>query len=311
MDPSASTSKRRQAFHNIALTIVGACTAILSFSGLHDLALECGYGGWLAILYPITVDAAAATGAIAWLRGLQQKLARRLTLTLLTLSVVLNSIHHVLGAYSLATPWWLVALVGAIPPAVLGAVSHLYFRIQEQRQDERLVTDLDAAEEAAGVPVTSAVEFPATLYRLWGTETELLYVGITSVPVNTRLAAHRRSQEWWGEVANVTVEEFPKRTEALAAERLAIAEESPKYNKQSGSAGDHVTLRNAAAGRRISPTLVPAPAPACLDMEEKARELVAGGAGRGTVMKELGLTDHQARTLLGKVKAPTNGQVVA
>lgn len=47
---------------------------------------------------------------------------------------------------------------------------------------------------------------------------------------------------------------------------------------------------------------------------EKARELVAAGAGRPRLVKELEVTDHQARQLLEKFRQPatstTNGKVV-
>lgn len=43
------------------------------------------------------------------------------------------------------------------------------------------------------------------------------------------------------------------------------------------------------------------------DLEDRARQLVATGAGRGTLARELNLTEYEARTLVEKVRS--NGQV--
>lgn len=70
---------------------------------------------------------------------------------------------------------------------------------------------------------------PHTLYRVYGTHGELLYVGITVDP-KTRLAHHRRQKPWWPDVARVVEEVHPDRTAALAAETVTIAFENPLHN---------------------------------------------------------------------------------
>ena len=67
------------------------------------------------------------------------------------------------------------------------------------------------------------------LYRHFSEDGSLLYVGISlSWPQRTR--THARKAEWFSQVAKVTIERFPSRGEALAAERDAIRNERPKHN---------------------------------------------------------------------------------
>lgn len=111
------------------LLIVASAAAVLSFSALRDLALVCGFAPWLAWLLPVVVDAGAAAGSLVWLGGWSARAARRfaraLALALLGLSVAANALGHGLAAFSLAPAWWVVVIVSAVAPAVLGAVVHL------------------------------------------------------------------------------------------------------------------------------------------------------------------------------------------
>jgi hypothetical protein len=111
------------------LAIVAAAAAVLSFSALRDLAELCGFSRSLAWLLPVVVDAGAAAGCLVWLSGasgkVSQRFARTLTWLLLTSSVAGNALVHGLTAYGLRPDWWLVVLVSAVAPAVLGAVVHL------------------------------------------------------------------------------------------------------------------------------------------------------------------------------------------
>ncbi len=113
----------------LLLAVVAAAAAVLSFSALRDLALVCGFAAELAWLLPVVVDAGAAAGSLVWLGGTvtvaARRFARALALTLLALSVAANALGHGLEAFRLAPAWWVVVLVSAIAPAVLGAVVHL------------------------------------------------------------------------------------------------------------------------------------------------------------------------------------------
>ena len=111
------------------LMVVAGSAAVLSFAALRDLALLCGFSRSLGWLLPVVVDAGAAAGSLVWLGGRDagsaRRFARALALGLLTLSVAANALGHGLAAYRLAPPWWVVVVVSAVAPAVLGAVVHL------------------------------------------------------------------------------------------------------------------------------------------------------------------------------------------
>lgn len=128
MNPRADSVKARRVLF-VLLVVVAVAAAVLSFAVLRDLALVCGFAPRLAWLLPVVVDAGAAAGSLVWLGAFTQDRARRfaraLALALLALSVAANALGHGMAAFGLAPPWWVVVLVSAVAPAVLGAVVHL------------------------------------------------------------------------------------------------------------------------------------------------------------------------------------------
>ena len=69
------------------------------------------------------------------------------------------------------------------------------------------------------------------LYRHWGPEGELFYIGI-SLSTVARYAQHKNCSHWTDQVERITIERFESREAALAAETQAIINENPKYNIQ-------------------------------------------------------------------------------
>ena len=67
------------------------------------------------------------------------------------------------------------------------------------------------------------------LYRHYGQNGELLYVGISLSAIN-RLSQHRDHSQWFSSIKNVTLETYETREDALRAETTAILEEKPLYN---------------------------------------------------------------------------------
>lgn len=67
------------------------------------------------------------------------------------------------------------------------------------------------------------------VYRLASANGTLLYVGVADQP-GRRIHQHYKEKHWWAEVANVDLERFPTRRDALAAERRAIINEKPLHN---------------------------------------------------------------------------------
>jgi predicted DNA-binding transcriptional regulator AlpA/predicted GIY-YIG superfamily endonuclease len=90
--------------------------------------------------------------------------------------------------------------------------------------------DPQAIKVAKHEPET-VVEDPSgctALYRHFDKHGDLLYVGI-SLNAAARLSQHR-NKPWFAQIANVTVEKFATREEALAAEKRAIMDELPRFN---------------------------------------------------------------------------------
>lgn len=74
-----------------------------------------------------------------------------------------------------------------------------------------------------------ANDTPTTLYRLYGTGGELLYIGIAGNP-GRRFEQHRADKPWWGDVVGITLEHHPTRAQAADAELEAIQAENPRHN---------------------------------------------------------------------------------
>lgn len=79
-----------------------------------------------------------------------------------------------------------------------------------------------------GTPETPV---PTALYRLRDQRRKLLYVGISN-NLAWRWKTHAADKEWWPEVATRSIEWFPTRDRALAAEAAAIRTERPLHNIQ-------------------------------------------------------------------------------
>lgn len=70
---------------------------------------------------------------------------------------------------------------------------------------------------------------PTALYRLFGPDGELLYVGISHSP-EKRWSDHAKTQTWWHLVADKKAVWFEKRSAAADAEIEAIRTEKPRFN---------------------------------------------------------------------------------
>lgn len=67
------------------------------------------------------------------------------------------------------------------------------------------------------------------LYRHFDVEGALLYVGISLRPM-VRTKEHVSLSGWAEQIANVTIEYFPTRKEAMEAEARAVLDENPIHN---------------------------------------------------------------------------------
>lgn len=96
--------------------------------------------------------------------------------------------------------------------------------------------------------MTGAPE-PTALYRLFGDGDVLLYIGISKT-FGRRWHQHSRSQPWWPQVRRQSIDWYPGRDEALAAEADAIRAEYPRHNVA------HARPRPVSAPPRPAPTPV-------------------------------------------------------
>lgn len=71
---------------------------------------------------------------------------------------------------------------------------------------------------------------PTWLYLLFGSGTELLYIGVTC-DLTWRLQKHSE-KPWWPQVEYVSAECFPDREQALAWEAVEIRRERPAWNRE-------------------------------------------------------------------------------
>ena len=116
------------AFAWFGATLVWASAAVMSFAGLDGLATSCLIAPTIAWLLPLVIDVGVAVAVWVWRRGVNpeaSRLAGRMTWSLLVLTILGNGSHLGMEASHLTPPWWVAAVVGAIPPAVAGAVAHL------------------------------------------------------------------------------------------------------------------------------------------------------------------------------------------
>lgn len=70
---------------------------------------------------------------------------------------------------------------------------------------------------------------PSALYRHFDADGNLLYVGV-SFDVFNRTSSHLHAAPWRAAIAQITIERFGNRGDALRAEWRAIHTERPKYN---------------------------------------------------------------------------------
>jgi len=87
-----------------------------------------------------------------------------------------------------------------------------------------------AAKEQLTPPPVPCDTGDQNLYRFYSADGTLLYIGITA-NLPTRLKTHGRTQPWWDDVFRTTVEHFSCRSNVTAAEKAAIINEQPLYNR--------------------------------------------------------------------------------
>jgi type IV secretory pathway VirB10-like protein len=142
------------------IPVVGAL--VLSFSALADLARASRIDGWLAYLWPGTLDATGVVASLIWLDNRMpadaRRAARRLALAAIVLSIAGNGLQHWLVAGSHQPHVTVQMGVAAVPPAVLFGMLHalhLAGRRQEPAADQPASEMQPAAAQPHPADVTA------------------------------------------------------------------------------------------------------------------------------------------------------------
>ena len=127
---TASGTPPRDWWVTLGMTIATVSAAVSSFAGLHGLAVVTGWPELLAPLLPLSIDSLAMTAMRVWLTGSAispraRRFARACAVGAIVLSLAGNAVWHLMTAHLLRASWGIVLGVGAVPPIILGAVSHM------------------------------------------------------------------------------------------------------------------------------------------------------------------------------------------
>lgn len=97
---------------------------------------------------------------------------------------------------------------------------------------------------------------PTALYRLYDADDKLLYLGISWNP-DARLEDHAKDKHWIHLVTRRTIEWYPTRPTALAAEAAATAVEKPLHDSswRKTRAGDNPQWRDPEGRKRVESEL--------------------------------------------------------
>lgn len=248
----------------LAIVVVLASAAVLSFDAIADLAALCGVRDELTWLLPLSIDGGVAIGTRVWLSGravVAERFARWMTLSLLAVTVAANALHSYLVSVDARPAWFVAVAVGAVPAAVVGAVCHLVALLI------RRPVELPAAVVARSGADSNRVPSPA--------------VAPGPHPVSP---------------AVVEVDEQPVER---PVEQPVDVEVSPAGDDRVTTRATRRTSTRATG--RPTKRANTRSAPAAVD-RATVDELVAAGAGRRRAARALGVTEYAADQLLAEAR---------
>lgn len=80
------------------------------------------------------------------------------------------------------------------------------------------------------------------LYRHYGPEGDLLYIGVSLAAI-TRLEQHISDSHWADQICRVEIETYPDQAAAREAERCAIKADHPLHNRNHNLGSERKTMR--------------------------------------------------------------------
>lgn len=284
--------------------------------------LPSGIVGALVLSALATMDKAARHGVPVGVQPFAVAMLEVVSIAGTLLAIFAGTVRlrrHAMGAVvgasvvSLVAGWSAFGWFGALGPLSLVYLVHLAVGAwQELRTERRAQTVVDqpapavpdvpvvapappaaeAGRPSSPRPVEPEPPRPGVVYRLWSASGELLYIGMSQRGpwLHDRLLAHRAGV-WGDEINHETVEDFPTRDQALAAEALAIRAERPKHNIAHNG--------EARRERAIGPVHGPK------SLLEAAREIVGREPeiGDRRLAEALDVTRHRARILLRELNS--------
>jgi hypothetical protein len=103
----------------------------------------------------------------------------------------------------------------------------------ERLTDPRIIASVVALIRGGPGGDRSAAELdggPTTLYRIFDSEEQLLYVGVSGRRYLGRFYEHEDDKPWWLEARTIRLTHYSTRRESLEAELFAIQTEHPRFN---------------------------------------------------------------------------------
>jgi hypothetical protein len=122
-------ASKRDRWVALGMAVSAISAGFSSFDGLRSLAEATGWGG-MAPLFALCLDSYALVAIRVWLAGpttsaRARTFAKWNAIGAVALSLAGNAAWHLIAAGLLAVSWQIVLTVGAVPPVVLGLVTHL------------------------------------------------------------------------------------------------------------------------------------------------------------------------------------------
>ncbi|WP_435124504.1 DUF2637 domain-containing protein [Actinacidiphila sp. bgisy144] len=142
----------------VGATLVAVVAMAASATTLADLGHAVGWGRVLAWSLPVAVDVLALVAGLAWLAGgAGRVLGRSLTLISVAVSVVLNSLGHLVSTGHVQAGSGLVIGVSAVPPLAAALAVHLGATVLSDRTEQPTM-----AVRSTGTPARPADQIATT-----------------------------------------------------------------------------------------------------------------------------------------------------
>ncbi|MFD4562436.1 DUF2637 domain-containing protein [Streptomyces sp. NPDC058469] len=316
--PSAEGAKRGPTTAQRALIVTGATLVAVvamaaSATTLSDLGRAVGWGEILAWSLPVSVDVLALVAGVAWLAGgAGQALGRVLTLITVGVSVLLNSIGHLVSTRHLEASSYLVIGVSAVPPLAAALAVHLGATVNADRPDALAPRPFDTIEAVPSKrtamdpghrsdntcgPADQADPDPAVRDAVGDRRTVRDHPQTTGQPTQSARAGHRAdAPDQRTGIAAERADQSADQDEDAPGSGRQGADRDPRTADQAGEAAhkghhpDALVRRTTTSPDHVDREAVPAPQSAA--PVERTREPAGQSADEASPLTDHERTDH-------------------